>query len=79
MQVKLIPPHCFWHTQCGGIFLLALLLPNQNRLANPIRNQLPVTGGVVVQQGLHHLCKLAAGEWGDLQLVAIQTFLGVHI
>ena len=37
-------------------------LPQQNRFADPVGNQFPVTGGVVFQQRLHHLRKLFPGK-----------------
>ena len=46
-------------------------LPQQNRFANPVGNQLPITGGVVFQQRLHHLRKLFPGKRGDFQLFSI--------
>ena len=46
-------------------------LPQQNRFANPVGNQLPITGGVVFKQRLHHLRKLFPGKRGDFQLFSI--------
>ena len=47
-------------------------LPQQNRFADPVGNQFPVTGGVVFQQRLHHLRKLFPGKRGDFQLLSLQ-------
>ena len=52
-------------------------LPQQNRFADPVGNQFPVTGGVVFQQRLHHLRKLFPGKRGDFQLLSVQIFNGV--
>lgn len=49
-------------------------LPQQNRFADPVGNQFPVTGGVVFQQRLHHLRKLFPGKRGDFQLFSVQIF-----
>ena len=57
----------------------SVFLPHQNRFANPVGNQLPVTGGVVFQQWLHHLRKLFPGKRWDFQLFAIQAFHGVNL
>ena len=54
-------------------------LPQQNRFANPVGNQLPVTGGVVFQQRLHHLRKQFPGKRGDFQLFSVQIFHGVDL
>ena len=50
---------------------LSAFLPQQNRFANPVGNQLPITGGVVFKQRLHHLRKLFPGKRGDFQLSSI--------
>ena len=54
-------------------------LPQQNRFANPVGNQFPVTGGVVFQQWLHHLRKLFLGKRWDFQLLSVQIFHGVDL
>lgn len=54
-------------------------LPQQNRFADPVGNQFPVTGGVVFQQRLHHLRKLFPGKRGDFQLLSVQIFHGVDL
>ena len=54
-------------------------LPQQNRFANPVGNQLPITGGVVFQQRHYHLRKLFPGKRGDFQLLTIQAFHGVNL
>ena len=54
-------------------------LPHQNRFTNPVGNQLPVTGGVVFQQRLHHLRKLFPGKRGDFQLFSVQIFHSVDL
>ena len=58
---------------------LSAFLPYQHRLANPVRNQIPVTSRIVFQQRLHLLRKLRSGKIGDLQLLAIQAFHGVNL
>ena len=50
-------------------------LPQQNSFANPVGNQLPVTGRVVFQQRLHHLRKLFPGKRWDFQLLSVQSTL----
>ena len=52
----------------------SVFLSYHNRFANPVGNQLPVTGGVVFQQRLHHLRKLFPGKRGDFQLFSVQIF-----
>ena len=54
-------------------------LPQQNRFADPVGNQFPVTGGVVFQQRLHHLRKLFPGKRGDFQRLSVQIFHGVDL
>ena len=54
-------------------------LPHQHRLANPVRNQIPVTSRIVFQQRLHLLRKLRSGKIGDFQLLTIQAFHGVNL
>ena len=54
-------------------------LPQQNRFADPVGNQFPVTGGVVFQQRLHHLRKLFPGKRGNFQLLSVQIFHGVDL
>ena len=54
-------------------------LPQQNRFADPVGNQFPVTGGVVFQQRLHHLRKRFPGKRGDFQLLSVQIFHGVDL
>ena len=54
-------------------------LPQQNRFANPVGNQLPVSGGVVFQQRLHNLRKLFPGKRWDFQLFSIQIFHSVNL
>ena len=64
-----------WKTMgFAAILRLSTSLPYQNRFANPVGNQLPVTGGVVFQQWLHHLRKLFPGKRGDFQLFSVQIF-----
>lgn len=57
----------------------SVFLPHQNRFANPVGNQLPVTGGVVFQQWLHHLRKLFPGKRWDFQLLSVQIFHSVDL
>ena len=54
-------------------------LPHQHRLANPVRNQIPVTSRIVFQQRLHLLRKLRSGKIGDFQLLTIQAFYGTNL
>lgn len=54
-------------------------LPQQNRFADPVGNQFPVTGGVVFQQRLHHLRKLFPGKRWNFQLFSIQIFHSVDL
>ena len=69
-----------WKTMgFAAILRLSTSLPYQNRFANPVGNQLPVTGGVVFQQRLHLLRKLRSGKIGDFQLLTIQAFHGVNL
>lgn len=52
-----------WKTMgFAAILRLSTFLPYQNRFANPVGNQLPVTGGVVFQQWLYHLRKPFPGK-----------------
>ena len=57
----------------------AVFLPYQNRFANPVGNQFPVTDGIVFQQRLHHLRKLFPGKRGDFQLLSVQIFHSVDL
>ena len=50
---------------------LSAFLPQQNRFANPVGNQLPVAGGVVFQQWHSHLRKQFPGKRWDFQLFSI--------
>ena len=69
-----------WKTMgFAAILRLSTFLPYQNRFANPVGNQLPVTGGVVFQQWLHHLRKLFPGKRWNFQLLTIQAFHGVNL
>ena len=54
-------------------------LPRQHRLANPVRNQIPVTSRIVFQQRLHHLRKLFPGKRRDFQLLSVQIFHSVDL
>ena len=58
---------------------LSAFLPYQHRLANPVRNQIPVMSRIVFQQRLHLLRKLRSGKIGDFQLLTIQAFHGVNL
>ena len=49
----------------------SVFLSYQNRFANPVGNQLPITGGVVFQQRLHHLRKLFSGKRRDFQRLSV--------
>lgn len=69
-----------WKTMgFAAILRLSTFLPYQNRFANPVRNQIPVTGRIVFQQRLHLLRKLRSGKIGDFQLLTIQAFHGVNL
>ena len=69
-----------WETMgFAAILRLSTFLPYQNRFANPVGNQLPVTGGVVFQQWLHHLRKLFPGKRWNFQLFSIQIFHSVDL
>ena len=54
-------------------------LPQQNRFANPVGNQFPVTGGVVFQQRRYHLRKQFPGKRWNFQLFSIQIFHSVDL
>ena len=61
-----------WKTMgFAAILRLSTSLPYQNRFANPVGNQLPVTGGVVFQQWLYHLRKLFPGKRRDFQRLSV--------
>ena len=69
-----------WKTMgFAAILHSSVFLSYQNRFADPVGNQFPVTGGVVFQQRLHHLRKLFPGKRGDFQLLSVQIFHGVDL
>ena len=69
-----------WKTMgFAAILRLSVFLSFQNRFANPVGNQLPVTGGIVFQQWLYHLRKLFPGKRGDFQLFSVQIFHGMDL
>ena len=69
-----------WKTMgFAAILRSSAFLPQQNRFADPVGNQFPVTGGVVFQQRLHHLRKLFPGKRGDFQLLTIQIFHSTNL
>lgn len=70
--VRFVYAIAVWKTMgFAAILRLSTFLPYQNRFANPVGNQLPVTGGVVFQQWLYHLRKLFSGKRRDFQRLSV--------